>query len=69
MAKQQYYYAKFKLYCNRLQSPIKLSKKSHYNDYFNTYNSDIKISGEALRQLVKTTEVETTKFSIKNHIS
>ena len=59
--KQDFYFAKFKLYCNRLQFLIKLSKQSFYDDYFNKYSSDTKKMWSGIKQII------TTKSKSLNH--
>ena len=49
-----FYFAKFKLYRNRLQFLIKLSKKSYYDDYFNKYSSDTKKLWSGIKQIITT---------------
>ena len=59
--KHDFYFAKFKLYRNRLQFLIKLSKKSYYEDCFNKYNSDTKKMWSEIKQII------TTKSKSLNH--
>ena len=60
-AKHDFYFAKFKLYRNRLQFLIKLSKKSYYDYYFNKYSSDTKKMCSGINQII------TTKSKSLNH--
>ena len=59
--KHDFYFAKFKLYRNRLQFLIKLSKKSYCDDYFNKYSSDTKKMWSGIKQII------TTKSKSLNH--
>ena len=59
--KHDFCFAKFKLYHNRLQFLIKLSKKSYYDYYFNKYSSDMKKMWSGIKQII------TTKSKSLNH--
>ena len=59
--KHDFYFAKFKLYRNRLQFLIKLSKKSYCDDYFKKYSSDTKKMWSGIKQII------TTKSKSLNH--
>ena len=59
--KHDFYFAKFKLYRNRTQFLIKLSKKSYYDDYFNKYSSDTKRMWSGIKQII------TIKSKSLNH--
>lgn len=50
--KSIYYHAKFKLYRNKLNHLLKLSKSQYYNDYFNVNISDSKRVWKGIRQLI-----------------
>ena len=50
--KSAYYHAKFKLYRNKINHLLKLSKRQYYNDYFNVNISDSRRIWKGIRRLV-----------------
>ena len=47
-----YYFTKYKIYRNKLKHLILISKKSFYNNYFNTNKDNIKETWKGIKQLI-----------------
>ena len=64
-----YYFTKYKIYRNKLKHLILISKKSFYNNYFNTNKDNIKETWKGIKQLItlkKTAYSTPTTLKIGN---
>ena len=50
--KSLYYHTKFKIYRNKLNHLIKISKTEYYNRYFTTHSANIKSVWKGIRQII-----------------
>ena len=57
--KSSYYQTKFKVYRNKLNHLIKISKRKYYNDYFSIHLND----GKGIKQIIRTTSQERQAIS------
>ena len=71
--KSSYYHAKFKLYRNKLNHILKISKRKYYNDYFVHNMKDTKKVWNGIKQIVhckpKSDKIITKIIDGKNEIS
>ena len=56
--KSSYYQTKFKVYRNKLNHLIKISKINYYNDYFSIHLNDGKRIWKGIKQIMRTTSQE-----------
>jgi len=61
--KSSYYQTKFKVYRNKLNHLIKISKRNYYNDYFSIHLTDGKRIWKGIRQITWTTSQERQAIS------
>ena len=56
--KSSYYQTKFKVYGNKLNHLIKISKRNYYNAYFSIHLNDGKKIWKGMKQIIRTTSKE-----------
>ena len=56
--KSSYYQTKFKVYRNKLNHLIKISKRNYYNNYFSIHLNDGKRIWKGIKQIIRTTPQE-----------
>ena len=61
--KSSYYQTKFKVYRNKLNHLIKISKRKYYNDYFSIHLNDGKRIWKGIKQIMRTTPQERQAIS------
>ena len=61
--KSSYYQIKFRVYRNKLNHLIKISKRNYYNDYFSIHLNDGKRIWKGIKQIIRTTSQERQAIS------